>query len=87
MCCENRSLLGLRARCTLLLEAGLSAEIRRPRAIYNLTDLLYVGQKSFINKAVVFVFSAFINTMAARKIGEMNQTIFQFTVTDINGIL
>ena len=48
---------------------------------------MLVLKKSFINKAVVFacVFSVFINTMAAQNKIEMNQTIFQFTVTDING--
>ena len=48
---------------------------------------MLVQKKSFINKAVVFVcvLSAFINTMAAQNKIEMNQTIFQFTVTDING--
>ena len=48
---------------------------------------MLVHKKSFINKAVVFVcvFSAFINTMAAQNKIEMNQTIFQFTVADING--
>ena len=48
---------------------------------------MLVQKKSFINKAVVFVcvLSAFINTMAAQNKIEMNQTIFQFTVADING--
>lgn len=40
-----------------------------------------------MNKAVVFVgvFIALTSTMAAQNKIEMNQTIFQFTVTDING--
>ena len=48
---------------------------------------MLVLKKSFINKAVVFacVFSVLISTMAAQNKIEMNQTIFQFTVADING--
>lgn len=48
---------------------------------------MLVLKKNFINKAVVFVcvFSALISTMAAQNKIEMNQTIFQFTVADING--
>ena len=48
---------------------------------------MLVLKKSFINKAVVFicVFCALISTMAAQNKIEMNQTIFQFTVADING--
>ena len=40
-----------------------------------------------MNKAVVFigVFIALTSTIAAQNKIEMNQTIFQFTVTDING--